>query len=78
VCLCEHPKETLEAAGRRDDEEPSTAGHDPAVRVWDASGEVEERSRPDAELLLATAELVLAIDDVEQLVLVGVDVQRRV
>jgi len=39
---------------------------------------MDERSGPDTELLLTAAKLVLPVDDVEQLVLVGVDVQRRV
>ncbi|HEX6023326.1 MAG TPA: hypothetical protein VFZ00_15120 [Solirubrobacter sp.] len=42
--------------------------------VRDASQEVDECSRPDAEALLATAKLVFAIDDEEQLILVRVDV----
>jgi hypothetical protein len=78
VCRRKDLEEALEAGGGRDDEEPPTARHNPAVRVWDASREVKKRTRPDAEMLFATAELVLAIDDVKQLVLVGVDVQRRV
>ena len=71
-------EEPLEA--RRRDERQEAAGprNDPPVRMRDASRGEHDRARADVERGAPDGELVLALQHDEQLVLVRVDVRRRV
>jgi hypothetical protein len=71
-------EEAVEAAGHREEEESSLARGYPAVRVRDAAWCEHEATWTHAKCLFSDLELVLAFEDVEELVLALVDVKRCV
>jgi hypothetical protein len=71
-------EETLESAGRGDYQYASRPRHHPPLRVRNTSRGEHEPAGAGLELPIADLENVLAFKDVEQLVLVRVDVKRRV
>ena len=71
-------KETGEPSRRCEDEHPTCARHDTALRMWDAARCEHETSRADSVLVVSDLDDVLTVEDVEELVLSVVDVERRV
>ena len=78
VGLGKHPEEPFEASRRRQDEEPANPRDNPPMRMWNAAWKEDQSSRAEVELLLAALEDVFSLQDVEQLVLSLVDVERCV
>src|SRR3954469_8636422 len=71
-------KEAIEAAGHGHDQQPSLARNDAPLSVRHPARREHGAPGGDAVLLVPNLEYVLALEHVEQLVLVGVQVARRV
>ena len=71
-------EEALEPTRRREDEQPSLPGYRAPLSMRDAARREDEAAGTHVELLVADLDDVLALERVEQLVLVLVNVQRCV
>ena len=74
----QHPEEAVETARGSHDEKPTRSRHNAAMRMRHPARQGKEVTRAYVEPIAAALEDVLALQDVEQLVLVLVDVQGRI
>jgi hypothetical protein len=78
ICIRQHPEEAVETARTRHDQEPADPLHHAPVTMWHSTRKRKKGARADVEPIGATLEHVLTFQDLEELVFMLVDVQRRV
>jgi hypothetical protein len=78
LCVRQHPEEAVESTRTRHYQEAADPLHHAPVRMWDSTRKYEKGTRADVEPITAALEHVLALQDLEDLIFMLVNVQRRV